>query len=54
MPLTNCEKNLILTWFENFVISSATGEKKFKIRDTKFFVPVVTLSTQDNENCFSN
>ena len=30
------------------VISSATGETKFKITETKLYVPVVTLSTQDN------
>ena len=30
------------------VISSATGAIKFKIIDTKLYVPVVTLSTQDN------
>ena len=48
MPLTNCEVNLILTWSPNCVISSATGETKFKITETKLYVPVVTLSTQDN------
>ena len=32
----------------NCVISSATGETKFKITDTKLYVPVVTLSIQDN------
>ena len=51
MPLINCEINLISTWSENWsesVISSATGETKFAITDTKFYVPVVTLSTQDN------
>ena len=30
------------------VISSETGATKFKITDTKLYVPVVTLSTQDN------
>ena len=30
------------------VISSATGETKFAITETKLYVPVVTLSTQDN------
>ena len=48
MPLINCEVNLILTWSKDCVISSATGETKFKITDTKLYVPVVTLSTQDN------
>ena len=49
MPLINCEVNLILTWSPTCVISSATGETKFKITETKLYVPVVTLSTQDNE-----
>ena len=48
MPLINCEVNLILTWSKDCVISSATGKTKFKITDTKLYVPVVTFSTQDN------
>ena len=48
MTLINCKINLILIWSEDCVISSATGEKKFKITDTKIYVPVVTLSIQDN------
>ena len=48
MPLINCEVNLILTWSPTCVISSATGETKFKITETKLYVPVVTLSTQEN------
>ena len=48
MLLINCEINLILTWPED-CISSATGATKFKITDAKLYVPVVTLSTQDNE-----
>ena len=48
MQLINCEINLILTWSEDCVISSATGATKFKITDTKLYVPVVSLSPQDN------
>ena len=48
MPLVNCEINLISTWSEDWVISSENGEKKLKIIDTKLYVPVVTLSTQNN------
>ena len=55
MSLINCGINLILTWNENFVIFSATGESKFKIKDTKLYVPVVALSIQDNaKNYYSN
>ena len=48
MPLINCEINLILIWSENCVISSAVGDRKFKIADTKRYLPVVTLPTQVN------
>ena len=48
MPFINCEINLILTWLEHCVISSANGTAQFAITDTKFYVPVVTLSAQDN------
>ena len=37
-----------MTWSENCVITNSTGVGKFKITDTKLYVPVVTLSTQDN------
>ena len=48
MPLINCEVNLILNWSEDFVITNSAGVAKFAITDTKLYVPVVTLSTQDN------
>ena len=48
MPLINCEINLILTWFEKCVISSVVGRTNFTITDVKHYVPVVTLSTEDN------
>ena len=48
MPIINCEEELILTWSKNCVISSATGETKFAITETKLYVPVATLSTEDN------
>ena len=48
MPLITCEVNLILTWSKDCVITNSTGEGKFAITDTKLYVPVVTLSTQDN------
>ena len=51
MPLTNCEINLTLTWSTNCIIVStnvANQNATFKITDTKLYVPVVTLSTQDS------
>ena len=48
MHLINCKINSILTWSANFVISEVNRVTAFGIADTKLFVPVVTLSTQDN------
>ena len=48
MPLINCEVNLILTWSKDCVITNSEGEEKFAITETKLYVPVVTLSTEDN------
>ena len=48
MPLINCEVNPILTWSSTSVITNSTGAGTFKISDTKLYVPVVTLSTQEN------
>ena len=51
MPLINCEVNLILTWSANCVIVStnvANQGATFTITETKLYVAVVTLSTQDN------
>ena len=48
MPLINCEVNLILTWSSTCVITNSTGAGTFEITDAKLYVPVVTLSTQDN------
>ena len=51
MPLINCEINLILTWSSTCVIVStdiANQAATFEITDTKLYVPVVTLSTQEN------
>ena len=50
MPLINCEVSLFFTWSLTCVITNSTGEGKFTITDTKRYVPVVTLSTQDNAN----
>ena len=48
MPLINCEVNLILTWSSTFVITNSTGAGTFEISDTKLYVPVVTLLTEEN------
>ena len=51
MPLINCEVNLILTWSSNCVLIATAIQNQaatFEITDTKLYVPVVTLSTQEN------
>ena len=48
MPLINCEVNLILTWSSTCVITDSNGAGTFAITDTKLYVPLVTLSTQEN------
>ena len=48
MALVNCEVNLILIWYKDCVITNSEGEEKFAITETKLYVPVVTLSSQDN------
>ena len=49
MPLINCEVNLILAWSKD-----STDAGKFAITVRKLYVPIVTLSTQDNAKCFNN
>ena len=58
MPLINCKIKLSLNWIENCVLTTAaigntanaTGADSatYKITDTKLYVPVVTLLTEDN------
>ena len=60
LPLINCKIHLELEWDDNCVMYGANiyagGDKaynretKFQITSTKLYVPVVTLSTKDNEN----
>ena len=47
-PLINCEINLIPTWSDRCFNSVANQLPTFTITDTKLYVPVATLSTQDN------
>ena len=48
MPLINCKVELSLRWYENCILSNVAGNSTFKITDAKLYVPVVTLSTEDN------
>ena len=51
MPLINCKITLDLNWSENCVVLAtyiAAQAKTFSINDTKLYVLVVTLLTEDN------
>ena len=46
MPLINCKVELSLKWYERCLLTAATAT--FKITDAKLYVPIVTLSIEDN------
>ena len=58
MPLINCKVELLLKWIENCMLTTApiganldaTGADgpTFEITDAKLYVPIVTLSIEDN------
>ena len=60
MPLINCKIHLESNWNDDCVMYGADTyagvdnandrETTFQIRSTKLYIPVVTLSTKDNEN----
>ena len=50
MPLINCKIKLNLTWKKECVLSPDDGNAVFIINDTKMYIPVVTLSKEDNKD----
>ena len=48
MLLINCETNLILSSSIYCVVTNSSGAETCEITETKLYVAVVTLSTQDN------
>ena len=48
MPLINCKVEFSLKWYENCILSSSGTAATFTITDTKLYVPIVTLKTEDN------
>ena len=49
MPLVNCKIKLNLTWKKECVLPTDAGDAIFIINDTKMYVPVVTLSKEDDK-----
>ena len=47
MPLINCKVELSLNWIERCLLTVA-NTATFKITDAKLYVPIVTLSAEDN------
>ena len=47
IPLINCKVELSLKWYERCLLTAATTAT-FKITDAKLYVPIVTLSIEDN------
>ena len=50
MPLINCKIKLNLTWKKECVLSTAADDAVFIINDAKLYVPVITLSKEDNKD----
>ena len=50
IPLINCKIKLNLTWKKECVLSTGASDAVFIINDTNIYVPVVTLSKEDNED----
>ena len=50
MSLINCKIKLNLTWKKECILSTDAGNAVFIINDTKMYVPVVTLSKEDNKD----
>ena len=48
MPLIDCKSKLIITWSSHQVTCEAGRAATIAITNTKLYVPVLTLSTQDN------
>ena len=49
MPLINCKFELSLKQYETCLLTTATTAT-FEVTDAKLYVPIVTLSVEDNLN----
>ena len=50
VPLINCKIKLNLTWKKECVLSTDDGNAVFIVNGSKMWVPVVTLSKEDNKD----
>ena len=59
MPLIHCKVELKITWTDHRVLSANGNDNDdansnsftSAVKDTKFYVPIVSLSAKDNQNC---
>ena len=54
MSLINCDINPTLKWSANCVIFGVTGATLFEITETKLYISVVILSSQDQTELLDN
>ena len=47
MPLINCKVEFSLKWYERCLLTAA-NTATFRITDAQLYVPIVTLSIEDN------
>ena len=56
MPLINCKVEISLNWIENCILTvnpnanNNINKATFTIADAKLYIPIVTLSSEDNVN----
>ena len=48
MPLINYKVELLLTWNKNYILPTAGTAATFARTNAKFYIPVVTLKSEDN------
>ena len=48
MPLINRKVKISIKWTENCILSNSGTAATFTITDTKLYVPIITLKTEDN------
>ena len=48
IPLINCKVKFSSTWNENCILSDSNRNSIFKIKNAILYVPVVTLTMEDN------
>ena len=48
MPLINYKAEISLNWYEKCILYNSGTAATFKMTDTKLYIRIVTLKTEDN------